>query len=159
MTNPYQHAKVNLGIDVCKRTLDVCILRLDAPHESESFVVADDQEGVQEILSRLAKMGASVELAVMEATGRYECLAATMVAANGVCVAIVNPCQARDFAKAIGQLANTDKIDAFVLARFARAVEPRARASSPASKPSPCRTFSPGGGASSSRCSARRTTV
>ena len=40
-------------------------------------------------------------------------------------MAIVNPRQARDFAKAIGQLANTDKIDAFVLARFARAVEPR----------------------------------
>jgi transposase len=125
MTNPHQHAKVNLGIDVSKRTLDVCILRLDAPHESESFMVANDQEGVQEILSRLAKMGASVELAVMEATGRYERLAATMLAANGLCVAIVNPRQARDFAKAIGQLAKTDKIDAFVLARFARAVEPR----------------------------------
>jgi len=122
-----QHAKVHLGIDVSKRTLDVCILGEDTPQEEgESFVVTNDQEDVEEILSRLAKMGTSVELAVMEATGRYERLAATMLAANGVSVAIVNPRQARDFAKAIGQLAKTDKIDAFVLARFARAVEPRA---------------------------------
>ena len=64
-------------------------------------------------------------MAVMEATGRYERLAATMLAANGISVAIVNPRQARDFAKAIGKLAKTDKIDSFVLARFARAVEPR----------------------------------
>jgi transposase len=84
---------------------------------------SNDQEGVQEMLSRLE--GASVELAVMEATGRYERLAATMLAASSISVAIVNPRQARDFAKAIGQLAKTDKIDAFVLARFARAVEPR----------------------------------
>jgi transposase len=48
-----------------------------------------------------------------------------MLAASSISVAIVNPRQARDFAKAIGQLAKTDKIDAFVLARFARAVEPR----------------------------------
>ncbi len=120
-----QHTKVHLGIDVSKRTLDVCILREDAPQEEgESFVVTNDQGGLEEILSRLE--GMSVELAVMEATGRYERLAATMLAANGVSVAIVNPRQARDFAKAIGQLAKTDKIDAFVLARFARAVEPRA---------------------------------
>jgi transposase len=124
---PQQHARVHLGIDVSKRVLDACILPEDASQEEgESFVVANDQEGVQEILSRLAKMGASVELAVMEATGRYERLAATMLAANGISVAIVNPRQARDFAKAIGRLAKTDKIDAFVLARFARAVEPRA---------------------------------
>ena len=126
MTNIDQHGKVHLGIDVSKRTLDVCILREDAL-EGESFAVTNDQEGVEEILSRLAeKPGASVELAVMEATGRYERLAATMLAASSISVAIVNPRQARDFAKAIGQLAKTDKIDAFVLARFARAVEPRA---------------------------------
>jgi transposase len=119
--------KIHVGIDVCKRTLDVCILREDAL-KGESLVVTNDQEGVEELLSRLAenKPGASVELAVMEATGRYERLAATMLAASSISVAIVNPRQARDFAKAIGQLAKTDKIDAFVLARFARAVEPRA---------------------------------
>ena len=116
--------EIYVGIDVSKRALDVCILREDDRQEGgDSFVVSNDQEGVQEMLSRLE--GASVELAVMEATGRYERLAATMLAASSISVAIVNPRQARDFAKAIGQLAKTDKIDAFVLARFARAVEPR----------------------------------
>jgi len=122
MTSPQR--EIYVGIDVSKRSLDVCILREDDRQEGgESFVVSNDQEGVQEMLSRLE--GASVELAVMEATGRYERLAATMLAASSISVAIVNPRQARDFAKAIGQLAKTDKIDAFVLARFARAVEPR----------------------------------
>jgi transposase len=63
-------------------------------------------------------------LVVLEATGRYERLAATSIAAAGIAVAIVNPRQARDFAKAIGRLAKTDRIDAFVLARFAAAVGP-----------------------------------
>jgi transposase len=64
----------------------------------------------------------SVELVVLEATGRYERLAATSIAA-GIPVAVVNPPQARDFAKAIGKLAKTDRIDAFVFARFAEAVD------------------------------------
>ena len=59
------------------------------------------------------------KLVVLEATGRYERLAATSIAAAGIAVAVVNPRQARDFAKAMGRLAKTDKIDAFVLARFA----------------------------------------
>lgn len=129
MTNPHRPAKIHLGIDVSKRTLDVCVLPGEAGvvlQEGESFVVNNDHEGIEEILSRL--QGASVQLAVMEATGRYERLAATMLAASGISVAIVNPRQARDFAKAIGRLAKTDKMDAFVLARFARAVEPRASA-------------------------------
>jgi transposase len=122
MTSPQR--EIYVGIDVSKSALEVCILREDDRQEGgESFVVSNDQEGVQEMLSRLE--GASVELAVMEATGRYERLAATMLAASSISVAIVNPRQARDFAKAIGQLAKTDKIDAFVLARFAKAVEPR----------------------------------
>ncbi len=100
-------------------------LREDAS-QGESFVVTNDKEGVEEILSRLAKLGACVELAVVEATARYERLAATTLAANSICVAVVNPRQARDFAKAMGQLAKTDKIDACVLARFARALEPKA---------------------------------
>jgi transposase len=125
MTSPQR--EIHVGIDVSKRTLDVCILPSEASvlQEGESFVVNNDHEGVEELLWRLAKLETSVELAVMEATGRYERLVATMLAANSISVAIVNPRQARDFAKAIGQLAKTDKIDAFVLARFARAVEPR----------------------------------
>jgi transposase len=119
---------VHVGIDVSKRTLDVCVLSAegkDAPRE-EAFAVANDRAGVDEILSLLGASGA--ELVVMEAAGRYERLCASSIAAGGIPVAVVNPRQARDFAKAIGRLAKTDKIDARVLARFARAVEPEATA-------------------------------
>ncbi len=126
MTSPSQQ-EIHVGIDVSKRTLDVCILPSEAgaPH-GESFVVANDQEGIGELLSRIE--GLSPELVVLEATGRYERLAATSIAARRIPVAVVNPRQARDFAKAMGTLAKTDKIDAFVLARFAGAVQPRASA-------------------------------
>ena len=123
-TSPAQ--EIHVGIDVSKRTLDVRLLLGEekGTPEGESFVVANDHEGVGEILSRLE--GRSPKLVVVEATGRYERLAATTLAAAGIPVAVVNPRQARDFAKAMGRLAKTDKIDAFVLARFARAMEPRA---------------------------------
>ena len=64
-------------------------------------------------------------MVVLEATGKYERPAAVAVAAAGIAVAVVNPRQARDFAKAAGRLAKTDRIDAEVLARFAGAVGPR----------------------------------
>jgi transposase len=123
MTNSEQQ-KIYVGIDVSKRTLDVCLLPSEAAEVShaESFTTSNDQEGLDELLSRL--QGAVIELVVLEATGRYERLAATSIASAGIAVAVVNPRQARDFAKAIGRLAKTDKIDAFVLSRFARAVEP-----------------------------------
>ena len=115
--SPTPKQEVHVGIDVSKRTLDVCLLP-----QGESFVLTNDQEGVDQLLSHLE--GVSPELVVLEATGRFERLAATSIASAGIAVAVVNPRQARDFAKAIGQLAKTDKIDAFVLARLARAVEP-----------------------------------
>lgn len=102
--------EIHVGIDVSKRTLDVCVLsKGGGPHE-ESFTVANDHGGVDSILSRLTESG--TKLVVMEATGKYERLAATQIAAAGVPVAIVNPRQTRDFAKAMGKLAKTDKIDA-----------------------------------------------
>jgi transposase len=63
----------------------------------------------------------------MEATGGYERLAAAELAAAGLPLVIVNPRQARDFAKALGKLAKTDRIDAEVLARFGQAVRPELR--------------------------------
>jgi transposase len=117
--NATQQGGVRVGIDVSKRTLDVCLLP-----DGEPFVVPNDQEGVDELLSRLED--SPPELVVLQATGRYERLAATSIAAAGIPVAVVNPRQARDFAKATGRLASEapDRIDAFVLARFARAVDP-----------------------------------
>jgi transposase len=130
MTSPThkEDKEVHVGIDVSKRNLDVCVLSSEGEGDSreESFVVANDQAGVGEILSRIETL--RPKLVVLEATGRYERLAVSSIASSEaeIPVAVVNPRQARDFAKAIGKLAKTDRIDAFVLARFARAVEPEA---------------------------------
>ena len=117
--SPTPEQQIHVGIDVSKRILDVCLLP-----EGESFTLANDQEGVEELLSRLQKV--APKLVVLEATGRFERLPATAIASAGIAVAVVNPRQARDFAKAMGRLASEapDKIDAFVLAPLARAVEP-----------------------------------
>ena len=74
-------------------------------------------------------------LVVLEATGGYEADVAAAVALAGVPVAVVNPRQVRDFAKAIGRLAKTDALDADVLARFAAHVAPsRGRSPTPRSR-------------------------
>jgi transposase len=105
------------GIDVSKRRLDVRLLP-----GRKAFCVANDPEGIDELVRRLEE--ARPELVVLEATGRYERPVAAAIAALGIAVAVINPRQARDFAKATGKLAKTDKIDAEVLARFASAVGP-----------------------------------
>ncbi len=125
MSSPTRQ-ETHVGIDVSKRTLDVCVLPGEggSGSQGESFAVANDHAGIGELLHRIE--GSGPKLVVLEATGRYERLAATSIAARGIPVAVVNPRQTRDFAKAMGRLAKTDRIDAFVLARFAGAVEPRA---------------------------------
>jgi transposase len=113
--SPVRH----VGIDVSKERLDVCSLP-----DGGTFSVANDRAGIDELIARLLE-GVRPELVVLEATGKYERPAAVAVAAAGIAVAVVNPRQARDFAKAAGRLAKTDRIDAEVLARFAGAVGPR----------------------------------
>jgi transposase len=115
--SPTQTPVGHAGIDVSKEHLDVHLLA-----EGEAFVVANDHEGIDALVKRLLK--ARPELVVLEATGKYERPAAMAIAAAGISVAVVNPRQARDFAKATGRLAKTDKIDAQILARFAAAIEP-----------------------------------
>ncbi len=110
-----------VGIDVSKATLDVAILPL-----GRHFVVSNDEAGIDEILGSFEDPQPT--LVVLEASGGYERPVATAIAACGIAVAVVNPRQARDFAKATGKLAKTDKIDALVLARFAEAVRPEPRA-------------------------------
>jgi transposase len=112
--HPTRHV---VGIDVSKDQLDVCFLP-----DGEALSVANDPEGIDALVGRLQEVGP--ELVVLEATGRYERPAASAIAASRIAVAVVNPRQARDFAKAIGRLAKTDKIDAEILARFASAIEP-----------------------------------
>jgi len=113
--SPVRH----VGIDVSKERLEVCSLP-----DGGTFSVANDRAGIDELIARLLE-GVRPELVVLEATGKYERPAAVAVAAAGIAVAVVNPRQARDFAKAAGRLAKTDRIDAQVLARFAGAVGPR----------------------------------
>jgi transposase len=108
-----------VGIDVSKATLDVAI------GEEEPFRVPNSRDGLDQLLSRLESR--PVALIVLEATGGLEALCAAALAAAGLPVAVINPRQARDFARATGRLAKTDAIDATVLVAFGRAVRPEPR--------------------------------
>ena len=107
------------GIDVAKDRLDVMLRP-----SGEYLEATNDERGIRSVVRRLRKE--DVALAVLEATGGLEQPAAALALA-GVPVAIVNPRQVRDFAKATGKLAKTDRIDAAVLAHFAEAVRPEPR--------------------------------
>jgi transposase len=108
------------GIDVSKSTLDVCI-----EPAAQTLHVAYDEAGVSQVASRLKEI--SPILIVIEATGGLEVRIATELVSKGLPVAVINPRQARDFAKASGQLAKTDQVDAAVLAAFAKAIRPQSR--------------------------------
>jgi transposase len=110
-----------VGIDVAKAELVVTIL----PSE-ERFIVGNDERGVRTLVERLRSIGP--QLIVAEATGGYELLSVAALAAAALPIIVVNPRQVRDFAKATGQLAKTDRIDADILARFADVVRPTIRA-------------------------------
>jgi transposase len=110
-----------VGIDVAKQRLDVHVRP-----QAESFTVAADDRGIQELMARLPQL--TPRLVVMEATGGYEVPVAAALAAAGLPVAVVNPRQVRDYARATGRLAKTDALDAQVLALFGEAVRPPVRA-------------------------------
>ena len=110
-----------VGIDVSKATLDVAILPT-----GEHLIVSNDEAGIDELLGKLAEV--SDALVVLEASGGFERPVAAALATSGVALFVVNPRQARDFAKATGRLAKTDRLDAFVLAHFAQAIRPAPRA-------------------------------
>lgn len=114
MTTPY------VGIDVAKATLDVAI-----GSDGEMVQVENNEAGIAQLIQRLGEVAPT--LVVLEATGGYESLVAGAIAGREIAVAVVNPRQVRDFAKATGVLAKTDRIDARVLARFAEAVRPDPR--------------------------------
>jgi transposase len=109
-----------VGIDVAKAELVVSVLP-----SAERFTVANDDQGVGTLVDRLRSL--SPQLVVLEATGGYELLAVASLATAALPVIVVNPRQVRDFAKATGQLAKTDRINADILARFADVVRPALR--------------------------------
>lgn len=111
---------VFVGIDVSQARLDVALLP-----SGEVWSVDHDSKGLNELVDRLRS--AAPELVVLEATGGLERLSVAALAAARLPVIIVNPRQVRDFAKATGQLAKTDAIDAMILALFAQRVRPEVR--------------------------------
>jgi transposase len=110
--------EIFVGIDVSKASLDI-----GWHQDSETLRITHDEAGIAGLCERL--QGAT--LIVMEATGGLETPLASRLAAAGLPVAVVNPRQVRDYAKACGRLAKTDRIDALVLAAFAQAIRPQVR--------------------------------
>ena len=103
-----------IGIDIAKDSLDVHVLPA-----RNSIRVSNNTDGHRQLLRWLLEPGTC--LVVIEATGGYE----RQLAAGGHHVSVVNPRQVRDFAKGLGILAKTDRIDARVIARFGQQVHPR----------------------------------
>jgi transposase len=112
-----QNGAVYVGIDVSKDWLDVA-----ARPSGAEWRVAQDEAGIAALTSRLQEE--RPHLVVLEATGGYEVAVAAALGAVGIPLAVVNPRQARDFARSLGRLAKTDRLDARVLAHFGEATTP-----------------------------------
>lgn len=110
-----------VGIDVSKDRLDVHVRPSD-----EAFAVGRDGEGLVALIERIGAL--DPYLVVLEATGGFELTVAAALVAAGMPLAVINPRQIRDFARATGQLAKTDALDAKAIARFAETVRPEPRA-------------------------------
>jgi transposase len=110
----------HIGIDVSKATLDIGIW-----DSNEHWSMANSEKGIMELVNRLKAM--PVKLVVLEATGGLEMAVVFELVYARFPVAVVNPKRIRDFARSIGQLAKTDKIDAKIIAHFAQAVQPEVR--------------------------------
>lgn len=109
-----------IGIDVSKAALDV------AAHPSQkAWQESNTAGGIDALVHRLTML--SPELIVVEATGGYENAVVAALGAAGLPIVVVNPRQVRDFAKATGKLAKTDRLDADILALFAERVRPELR--------------------------------
>ncbi len=107
-----------VGIDVAKQSFDVCVLP-----EEERLSLSYDEDGLRQLLGQLPKEGSC--LIVMEATGGYQRRLVAELTEAGHLVSVVNPRQVRDFARGLGVLAKTDRIDAAVIARFGQHARPR----------------------------------
>jgi transposase len=114
------NARPFIGIDVSKRRLDIHVRP-----SGEGFATDYDDESVAALVARMVALAPA--LVVLEATGGLEVRLAAALAAAGLPVAVVNPRRVRAFARAMGRLAKTDRLDAEAIARFAEAVRPPAR--------------------------------
>lgn len=114
------HPQVFVGIDVAKAGLDVHVRP-----GGERSAFSNNEEGVRQLLADLKQRKPT--LIVLEATGGLEAHATAVLGAAGLPVVVINPRQARDFARATGELAKTDSIDAAVLSLFAERLRPEVR--------------------------------
>lgn len=112
--------RVCVGVDVAKATLDVQVRPTDA-----HWSVTNEDGGIRTLVDRMREL-APAQI-VIEATGGYELAVVSALAAAGLPVVVVNPRAVRDFARATGQLAKTDQLNAGILARFAEQVRPAVR--------------------------------
>jgi transposase len=106
-----------VGIDVSKGRLDVAV-----GEKGEFWNEKNDEKGISQVVERLKKVNPT--LIVLESTGGLERAVLIELTRAGLAVAMVNPGRVREYAKSIGQLAKTDKLDARLLARFGAAVRP-----------------------------------
>lgn len=109
-----------VGIDVSKDKLDIALLP-----QGETFATSRDAKGLASLIARIKPL--LPQAVAVEATGGFETIVAASLAADGLPVVVVNPAQVRAFAKALGQRAKTDPIDALVIARFVLATKPEIR--------------------------------
>jgi transposase len=107
-----------VGVDIAKDSLDVCFLDTE-----KRLTTTNDQAGFGQLLGELPTAGSC--LVVVEATGGYQREMVVELIAAGHQVAVVNPRQVRDFARGLGILAKTDRLDAQVIARFGQQAKPR----------------------------------
>ncbi|MDI3464956.1 MAG: Mobile element protein [Nitrospira sp.] len=108
-----------VGMDISQDTVDVAV------QPGTAFQIANTEQGLAEAVQRLQTLQPAV--IVLEATGGLEVPLAGALAAVALPVVVINPRQVRDFARATGQLAKTDRLDAQILARFAEAIRPPIR--------------------------------
>lgn len=106
-----------VGIDVSKANLDVHLRP-----SSQQFQVRNQTNGIDQLVKQLQAF--EIKQVILEASGGLELEAARALQQQGFAVSIINPRQGRDFAKASGKLAKTDRIDASVLAHFGQAMQP-----------------------------------
>jgi len=120
--------EIFIGIDVCKAWLDVAQVPALAAGEASAFALrVDNEDGARALLVEQLKR-LRPTLVVLEATGGFETALASQLCLAGVPVAVVNPKRVRDFARAAGILAKTDRLDAQVLATFAQRMRPQVHA-------------------------------
>jgi transposase len=109
---------VFVGIDVSKAQLDVMMLP-----SRQRLTLSNDEQGIAQLLKALSTQ--QVKRIVLEATGRYQRATASALLDAKLPVSVINPRQVRDYARATGQLAKNDRIDALILAMFAQQLAPR----------------------------------